>query len=78
MRKIVCVDMDGILADFESGIKSLSAEEYTLCENKLDEVPSIFSRMKPIKGALEAFEKLNKHFFLHFINCGLGISNCFK
>ena len=60
--------MDGVLVDFESGIKSLSAEEFTLYENKLDEVPGIFSRMKPIDGALEAFEKLNKHFDVYILS----------
>ena len=68
MSKIVYVDMDGVLVDFESGIQSLSAEEGTLYENKLDEVPGIFSRMKPIKGALEAFEKLNKHFDVYILS----------
>jgi 5'-nucleotidase len=68
MSKIVYVDMDGVLVDFQSGINSLSAEEFTLYENKLDEVPGIFSRMKPIDGALEAFEKLNKHFDVYILS----------
>jgi 5'-nucleotidase len=60
--------MDGVLVDFESGIKSLSAEEFTLYEKQLDEAPGIFSRMKPIDGALEAFEKLNKHFDVYILS----------
>ena len=62
MSKIVYVDMDGVLVDFQSGIKLLSDKELVLFENKFDEVPGIFSKMKPIDGALEAFEKLNNHF----------------
>lgn len=62
MGKIIYVDMDGVLVDFESGIKSLSVDEIKLYENKLDEVPGIFSRMIPIEGAIESFEKINKHF----------------
>jgi len=62
MGKIIYVDMDGVLVDFESGIKSLSVDEIKLYENKLDEVPGIFSRMIPIDGAIESFEKINKHF----------------
>jgi hypothetical protein len=54
--------MDGVLVDFQSGIKLLSDKELVLFENKFDEVPGIFSKMKPIDGALEAFEKLNNHF----------------
>ena len=68
MSKIVYVDMDGVLVDFESGIKLLSDKELVLFENKFDEVPGIFSRMKPIDGALEAFEKLNKHFDVYILS----------
>ena len=68
MSKIVYVDMDGVLVDFQSGIKLLSDKELVLFENKFDEVPGIFSRMKPIDGALEAFEKLNKHFDVYILS----------
>jgi hypothetical protein len=60
--------MDGVLVDFQSGIKLLSDKELVLFENKFDEVPGIFSRMKPIDGALEAFEKLNKHFDVYILS----------
>lgn len=62
MNKIIYVDMDGVLVDFESGIKSLSEFELQVYENRLDEVPGIFSRMKPIEGALESFQKLSKYY----------------
>ena len=68
MSKIVYVDMDGVLVDFQSGIKLLSDKELVLFENKFDEVPGIFSKMKPIDGALEAFEKLNKHFDVYILS----------
>jgi len=60
--------MDGVLVDFQSGIKLLSDKELVLFENKFDEVPRIFSKMKPIDGALEAFEKLNKHFDVYILS----------
>jgi 5'(3')-deoxyribonucleotidase len=60
--------MDGVLVDFESGIKALTQDELELYENKFDEVPGIFSRMKPIIGALEAFEKLNEHFNVYILS----------
>lgn len=62
MSKIVYVDMDGVLVDFESGIKSLTEQELNFYENRLDEVPGIFSRMKPIEGAIESFQKLTNHY----------------
>jgi len=68
VSKIVYVDMDGVLVDFQSGIKLLSDKELVLFENKFDEVPGIFSKMKPIDGALEAFEKLNKHFDVYILS----------
>ncbi len=51
--------MDGVLVNFESGIKTLNEDELKLYENRLDEVPGIFSKMIPIEGAIESFEKLN-------------------
>lgn len=68
MNKIIYVDMDGVLVDFESGIKSLSEFELQVYENRLDEVPGIFSRMKPINGALEAFMVINKHFDVYILS----------
>jgi 5'(3')-deoxyribonucleotidase len=60
--------MDGVLVDFQSGINLLSDKELVLFQNNFDEVPGIFSRMKPIDGALEAFEKLNKHFDVYILS----------
>ena len=60
--------MDGVLVDFQSGINLLSDKELALFQNNFDEVPGIFSRMKPIDGALEAFEKLNKHFDVYILS----------
>ena len=68
MKKLtVLIDMDGVLVDFQSGIDWASeGEEYPEeIEEKYggwDNVPSIFSKMTPMPGALEAFEKLaNEH-----------------
>lgn len=68
MNKIIYVDMDGVLVDFESGIKSLNNDELKLYENKLDEFPGIFSRMTPIEGALESFEIINNHFDVYILS----------
>ena len=68
MSKIVYVDMDGVLVDFESGIKSLTEQELKSYENRLDEVPGIFSRMKPLKGAIESFQKLTNHYNVYILS----------
>jgi beta-phosphoglucomutase-like phosphatase (HAD superfamily) len=59
-RKILYFDMDGVLVDFESGIRRLPpgiASEY---EGRLDEVPGIFGLMDPMPGAIGAVERLAK------------------
>ena len=47
-KKIVYVDMDNVLVDFQSGINSLSEEQKEEYQDKYDEAPNIFSKMKPL------------------------------
>ena len=61
-RKILYVDMDNVLVDFESGIARLPAEIVQSFEGRLDEVPDIFSMMRPIDGAIEAYAVLARGF----------------
>jgi 5'(3')-deoxyribonucleotidase len=62
-KKIVYIDMDGVLVDFDSGVrktepKILSSYE----EEQYDNVPHIFSRMNPMPGAIEAFKALQEKY----------------
>lgn len=66
--KIVYVDMDNVLVDFQSGINRLTEKERLDYEDNLDDVPSIFSRMDPVVGAIEAYEKLTKHFDVYILS----------
>lgn len=59
MKKILYIDMDNVLVDFPSAFPQLPEEVKLQYEGRLDEVPSIFSLMKPIQGALESFERLS-------------------
>ena len=59
-KKILYFDMDGVLVDYPSGLAQLSPETLKQYEGRLHEVPGVFSLMKPIDGALDAFEKLAK------------------
>ncbi len=68
MSKIVYVDMDGVLVDFESGINYLTEQELKSFENRLDEVPGIFSGMKPIEVAIESFQKLTSHYNVYILS----------
>ncbi len=58
MKKSLFFDMDNVLVDFESGINKLDEATKKAYEGRLDEVPSIFSLMEPMPGAIEAVHKL--------------------
>jgi 5'-nucleotidase len=58
-KKIVYVDMDNVLVDFQSGIDKLTEKQRIEYDGRLDEVSGIFSLMSPLKNAVESFEKLS-------------------
>ena len=66
--KIVYVDMDNVLVNFQSGIDSITKAERESFKNDLDDVPGIFSKMKPVEGAIEAYEELTKHFEVYILS----------
>ena len=42
-KKIVYVDMDNVLVDFRSGIMKIDHDTFARYDDRLDEVPGIFS-----------------------------------
>lgn len=58
MKKILYIDMDNVLVDFESGISKLDAAARAHYTGNYDEVPGIFSLMDPLNGAIESFNLL--------------------
>lgn len=58
--KILYFDMDNVLVDFASGIARLPQEIRKEYEGRLDDVPGIFALMRPVDGAIEAFNRLTK------------------
>ena len=58
MRKILYIDMDGVLADFESAILELSPDVAAAYDDRPDEVPGIFSALRPVPLAIESFHIL--------------------
>ena len=68
MKKIVYIDMDNVLVDFGSGIDRLSDEIKKEYENRLDDVPGIFSLMNPMSGAVEAVIKLAENYDLYVLS----------
>ena len=57
MKKILYIDMDNVLVDFSSGIAQLTPALQQEYEDRLDEVPHIFSKMAPIAGAIDEFKE---------------------
>lgn len=60
--KILYVDMDNVLVDFESGIARTPQATIAEYEGRLDEVPGIFAKMDPVPGAVAAFTELSALF----------------
>ena len=57
--KILYVDMDNVLVNFQSGIDKLSNDDFNKYKGNYDQAPNIFSMMDPLEGAIEAYEKLS-------------------
>lgn len=60
--------MDNVLVDFPSAFPFLSKETMEAYEGRLDEVPGIFSLMKPVEGAIEAYRFLAEHFDVYILS----------
>lgn len=68
MKKVLYVDMDGVLADFESEIKRFKPEYTSQFEGREDEIPNIFKNMDPIFLAEKAFTWLSENFDTYILS----------
>lgn len=68
MKKIVYIDMDNVIVDFQSGIDKLDQPIKDIFEGKYDEVSHIFSMMEPMEGAVEAIKELSKKYDLYVLS----------
>ena len=57
-KKILYLDMDGVLVDFESGLRRVPEDVQQKYLYHLERVPGIFSLMDPMPGALAAYAEL--------------------
>jgi 5'(3')-deoxyribonucleotidase len=75
-KKILYLDMDGVIADFDKGIKFFDPDIQTglfdTTQDKVDAIceanPDIFHNLPPIEGAIEATKELSKIFELYFLS----------
>jgi 5'-nucleotidase len=68
MMKVVYVDMDNVLVDFVSGINRLDENIKIKYDDRLDDVPGIFSLMDPMPDAIESVHFLSKYFELYILS----------
>lgn len=67
-RRILYVDMDNVLVDFQSGIDVLSEDLRREYEGRYDETPHIFSKMRPKEGAMEAMDALKEKYDIYILS----------
>jgi len=68
MNKIVYVDMDNVLVDFNSGVERLSPEDRIKYDGRYDEFPHIFSEMEPMEKAIESYIKICSKFDTYILS----------
>jgi len=61
-KKILYIDMDNVMVDFQSGIDQLEIPTKIKYFGRYDEVPGIFAKMLPLNGAIHALNELIEHF----------------
>ncbi len=61
-KKILYIDLDGVIVDFESGVKKLPDKHKVKYTERYDEAPGIFGIMEPIPGAIDAVKRLSIHY----------------
>jgi len=68
MKKILYVDMDNVLVDFESAIPRFPEELVQQYNGREDELPGIFARMDPMPDAIESFTELAELFDTYILS----------
>jgi 5'(3')-deoxyribonucleotidase len=58
MKKTLYIDLDNVLVDFTSAFPLVEPSLMKAYEGHLDDIPGIFSLMRPVERAVESFEEL--------------------
>lgn len=68
-KPILYFDMDGVLADFKGALEErLTPELAVKYGDNVDEIPGIFEDLKPVKGAIYAFEELQQKYDCYILS----------
>lgn len=68
MKKVLYIDMDGVLVNFQSGIDRLSPIDKIKYALHRSNAPGIFALMDPVPGAIDAFHTLSKYFDIYILS----------
>lgn len=66
-KKILYVDMDNVLVDFESGLNKIDKPVREQYKDHEDDIPGIFSLMDPMPDAIESFNLLANYFEIYIL-----------
>ena len=67
-KKVLYVDMDNVLVNFQSGIDALNEELKSRYVGCYDEVPNIFAKMQPNEGAIDAMNRLKDKYDIYILS----------
>jgi 5'-nucleotidase len=67
-KKIVYVDMDGVLVQFESAFASVPDATLSEYAGREDEIPGIYGLMEPMPHAVESFQELAGWFDVYVLS----------
>jgi 5'(3')-deoxyribonucleotidase len=76
MKKIIYIDLDGVVSDFDSAISQMNPETNAMATSERKELvhkickntPGFFENLPLIPGAINAIEKLSKEFEIFFLS----------
>ena len=68
IKKVLYVDMDGVLVDFKSGIDRLSTSAWEKYSSHPEDAPGVFALMDPMPGAIDALERLREKYDIYILS----------
>ena len=74
MKKIIYIDMDGVVSDFDKGRENSPLRYTSPYKGRPDRIPDIYKDLEPIEGAIRAVNKILNHsdFETFFLSTTLG------
>jgi 5'-nucleotidase len=78
-KKIVYIDMDGVLADFEKSVRGVCAEwdlltieeRNNMTDDICSSIPGFFRNLEPIDGAIEAVQRISCFYDTYFLSAAM-------